>query len=89
MRLAAWGACVALAMAGTLVSSVRGQSSIPTDNAELARMYQEDQDDRKPGLHGIDWTVVKPRDIRSAGGPRQGGASWHYWSERSLRSRWD
>ncbi len=62
MRLAAWGTCVALAMAGALVSSVRGQSSLPTDNAELVRMFQEDQDDRKPGLHGIDWSLVKPRD---------------------------
>jgi len=25
-------------------------------------MFQEDQDDRKPRLHGIDWAVVKPRD---------------------------
>jgi hypothetical protein len=26
-------------------------------------MYVEDQDDRKPGLHGIDWSVVGPRDL--------------------------
>ena len=25
-------------------------------------MFREDQDDRKPGLHGIDWAEVKPRD---------------------------
>jgi hypothetical protein len=49
-------------MVEALVSPVGGQSSLQTDNAELARMFQADQDDRKPGLHGIDWTVVKPRD---------------------------
>jgi hypothetical protein len=38
------------------------QAPPPADNAELERMFQEDQADRKPGLHGIDWAVVKPRD---------------------------
>ena len=38
------------------------QTPPPADNPELERMFQEDQADRKPGLHGIDWSVVKPRD---------------------------
>jgi hypothetical protein len=47
-------------------------------------MFQEDQDDRKPGLHGIDWSVVKPRDdarlkrtreLYSSGALRS-GADW-------------
>src|SRR5205809_1033717 len=63
MRLSGWRASVALAAIATVVASmVRGQNSPPTDNAELARISQEDQDDRKPGLHGIDWAKVKPRD---------------------------
>jgi len=50
-------------MLGMVASPVvRGQGSPPTDNPELARMFQEDQDDRKPGFHGIDWAMVKPRD---------------------------
>jgi hypothetical protein len=49
-------------------------------------MFQEDQDDRKPGLHGIDWAVVKPRDdarlertrqLYAAGGLRT-GADWFH-----------
>ena len=63
MRPSAWAAFVALAMVGIAASPVvRGQSPPPTDNAELARLFQEDLADRKPGLHGIDWAVVKPRD---------------------------
>lgn len=38
------------------------EPSRPANNPELERMFQEDQADRKPGLHGIDWSVVKPRD---------------------------
>ena len=34
----------------------------PADNAELARLFKEDQDDRKPAITSIDWAVVKPRD---------------------------
>jgi hypothetical protein len=56
-------ASVALIAVATVVAPVvRGQNSPPNDNAELARIFQEDQDDRKPGLHGIDWAKVKPRD---------------------------
>jgi len=63
MRLSAWCASVALATLATGTSPlVRGQGPPSIDNAELARIFQEDQDDRKPGLHGIDWAVVKPRD---------------------------
>jgi hypothetical protein len=87
MRPSAWAAFVALAMVGIAASPVvRGQSPPPTDNAELARMFQEDQDDRKPGLHGIDWAVVKPRDdarlertrqLYASGGLRT-GADWFH-----------
>jgi hypothetical protein len=38
------------------------QAAPQADNAELKRMFDEDQADRKPGLHGVDWSVVKPRD---------------------------
>ena len=56
MRLLGWRASVVLAAVTTVVAPVvRGQTSPPTENAELARITQEDQDDRKPGLHGIDW----------------------------------
>lgn len=70
---------------GTVPSSVvRGQNPPVIDNAELARMFQEDQDDRKPGLHGIDWEVVKPRDDARlertrqlhASGSLRTGADW-------------
>ncbi len=63
MKLGARQAGIALAAVAMIVAPVvRGQNTPPTDNAELARMFQQDQDDRKPGLHGIDWAVVKPRD---------------------------
>jgi hypothetical protein len=67
MRLSAWSACVALAAAvvGTAVAR-EVQAPPPSDNAELTRMFQEDQDDRKPGLQGIDWSVVKPRAVGAA-----------------------
>ncbi len=60
---ARWRAGVVLAVAAVAVQpAVRGQSKAVSDNAELSRMCQEDQDDRKGGLYGIDWAVVKPRD---------------------------
>jgi hypothetical protein len=63
MRVCGWRARVVLAAVATVVATVvRGQTSPPNDNAELARVSREDQDDRKPGLHGIDWAKVKPRD---------------------------
>ncbi len=31
-------------------------------NAELARIHEEDQADRRPGPDGIDWSMVAPRD---------------------------
>jgi hypothetical protein len=49
-------------------------------------MYQEDQDDRKPGPHGIDWAVVKPRDdarlartreLYASGALHTGADWWH------------
>lgn len=63
MRIRGWLACVVLA--GTAVGSAvarEAQAPPPPENAELTRMFQEDQADRAPGLHGIDWSVVKPRD---------------------------
>src|SRR6185369_13021089 len=63
MRLSNWSVAVLLAAVTVVVAPVvRGQTSPPSDNAELARIAQEDQDDRKPGVHGIDWAKVKPRD---------------------------
>lgn len=63
MRRSAWWASVAVAtLAIGALPVVRGQGSPAIDNAELARIVQEDQGDRKPGLHGIDWAAVKPRD---------------------------
>ena len=85
MRLGAWQAAIALAVAA-VAPVVRGQNAPQTDNAELTRMFQEDQDDRRPGLHGIDWAVVKPRDdsrlartrqMYSSGGLRTGTDWWH------------
>lgn len=63
MRTSGWLGCGALALAMAATSVAReAQAPSPSDNAELTRMFQEDLDDRKPGLHGIDWSVVKPRD---------------------------
>jgi hypothetical protein len=87
MRLCGWRASVVLAAVTTVVAPVvRGQTSPPTDNAELARISQEDQDDRKPGLHGIDWAKVKPRDDARlartrelyASGALRTGADWFH-----------
>jgi len=87
MRLCGWRASVVLAAVATVVAPVvRGQTSPPTDNAELARISQEDQDDRKPGLHGIDWAKVKPRDDARlartrelyASGALRTGADWFH-----------
>ena len=63
MRTSGWFACAALALAMAATGVARdAQAPSPSDNADLTRMFQEDQDDRKAGLHGIDWSVVKPRD---------------------------
>jgi len=63
MRLPALPVCMLL-LGAICVSPVARSAQTPpqADNPELARMFQEDQADRKPGLHGIDWSVVKPRD---------------------------
>ena len=42
--------------------ATQGSGDAPADNAELARLFKEDQDDRKPAVTDIDWKVVKPRD---------------------------
>ena len=87
MRLCGWRASVVLAAVTTVVAPVvRGRTSPPTDNAELARISQEDQDDRKPGLHGIDWAKIKPRDDARlartrelyASGALRTGADWFH-----------
>lgn len=64
MSVSGWSACAFLAIAGLTVSPAASEKKDPppADNAELGRMHQEDQADRKPGAHGIDWAVVKPRD---------------------------
>ena len=49
----------AISSSGALLGS---QEVAPSDNAELARMFEEDQADRRPGPNGIDWAAVKPRD---------------------------
>jgi hypothetical protein len=36
-------------------------SAVTTDSDELARMYEEDQSDRRPE-ESIDWKIVEPRD---------------------------
>ena len=71
---------------GLVASDAPDQPPASSDNAELTRMFQEDQDDRKPGLHGIDWAVVKPRDdarlartrdLYASGALRSGADWWH------------
>jgi hypothetical protein len=87
MRLCGWRAAVLLAAVTTVVAPVvRSQTSLPSDNAELARISQEDQDDRKPGPHGIDWAKLKPRDDARlartrelyASGALRTGADWFH-----------
>jgi len=62
-------------------------ASIMTDEKELARMYIEDQVDRKPaGNAGIDWSAVAPRDAARLarikelyhGGAIQTGMDYYY-----------
>jgi hypothetical protein len=85
MSLWVWFAGIVLAAVTTVPAPVvGGQSSPPSDNAELDRIAREDQDDRKPGLHGIDWARVKPRDDARlartrelyASGALRTGADW-------------
>jgi len=86
MTSRAWPFGLAVAAIATASPIVQGRSAPAGDNAELTRMFQEDQDDRRPGLHGIDWAVVKPRDdarlarareLYAAGGLRTGADWWH------------
>jgi hypothetical protein len=88
MGVSGWSSCVFLAIAGLTVSpQVSARKEPPVaDNAELTRMHREDQDDRKAGVHGIDWTVVKPRDdarlkrtreLHAAGALRT-GPDWYH-----------
>jgi hypothetical protein len=61
MRLSLLPVALVLLVSGT--AALDETKALPEpDNAELVRMFQEDQEDRKPGLHGIDWSAVKPRD---------------------------
>ena len=62
MRLSAWCAAAAVATLASGAFAIQGSSPSSKDNEELARMFKEDQDDRKPGVQGIDWAKVKPRD---------------------------
>ena len=87
MKVGAWQATMALGVVAAVVAPVvRSQNTPPTDNAELGRMFREDQDDRNPGLHGIDWAVVKPRDdarlartreLYASGALHTGADWWH------------
>jgi len=52
--------CLA-ALAVVVTPAARGPKVV-ADNVELSRMFQADQDDRKPGAQDIDWSVVQPRD---------------------------
>ena len=85
MTSRAWQASVLSAAVVVVAPVVRGQSA-PPDNSELTHLFQEDQADRQPGLHGIDWAVVKPRDdarlartreLYASGGLRTGADWWH------------
>jgi hypothetical protein len=62
MRLSAWCAAAAVATVASGAFAIQGSTPSPKDNEDLARLFKEDQDDRKPGVHGMDWTKVKPRD---------------------------
>ncbi len=55
---------VVVAVAAVLLagSARGGDAPVASDNLELQRMFADDQADRTPGLHGIDWSVVGPRD---------------------------
>jgi len=79
-----------VARPGVLLRSRAAQSDTArpeVDNAELARMYEEDQADRKPADgKSIDWSVVNPRDkarekrakeIYLANGLRTGADYYH------------
>jgi len=82
VRLTIVNAGVVISLAGS--AALATQPAAPADNAELTRMFQEDQEDRKPGIHGIDWSVVKPRDDARlartrelyAAGDLRTGADW-------------
>jgi hypothetical protein len=87
MRLFASIAGLALTVgAATLALGIRSaEAAPPGDNAELRRMFQEDQDDRKAGPN-TDWAVLKPRDDTRlkrvkelyASGSLRTGSDWLY-----------
>jgi hypothetical protein len=87
MTVVARVTAMAVAAAATVMAPGIGGGTPPAaDNIELTRMFQEDQGDRQPGLHGIDWSVVKPRDdarlarareLYEAGALRTGADWWH------------
>jgi hypothetical protein len=87
MRLGAWAIGMGLAVVVAFAPPVvRSQNAPVGDNPELSRMFREDQADREPGLHGIDWAVVKPRDdarlartreLYAAGALHTGADWWH------------
>jgi len=64
INLAILGGIVARPAVLLLRQPVQPDAAKPAvDNAELARMYEEDQADRKPaGGKSIDWSVVNSRD---------------------------
>lgn len=62
MALIAWEALVRpVVFSSSALHAVSPVYSDGKDNEELARLYKEDQDDRKPG-EPIDWELVSERD---------------------------
>lgn len=53
------GACLFMRVA---VAQEAAAPPAVVDNAELTRMFEQDQADRTPGPKGIDWDSVAPRD---------------------------
>ncbi len=62
MRFPIWSLCVVQLFATSTLTLGEAQLPAQADNAELMRLFQADQEDRKPGLQSIDWASIKPRD---------------------------
>jgi hypothetical protein len=62
MRLFSRAVCTAIALVSVPPSATTADTAARSDNVELKRIFVEDQEDRKPGVVGIDWSVVGPRD---------------------------
>jgi len=62
MRFSTWSLCVVQLLATSTLTLGEAQLPAQADNAEMVRLFQADQDDRKLGPQSIDWASVKPRD---------------------------